>query len=373
MKKKIVILIAIIIISIVVVIIKQKENKQYENIIPNNTNDIFKDYYNEAINTLKTMSLEEKIAQTLLVRYPDNGLEVLIKYPFGGFVFFKKDFENKDKQEVQNMIKSLQDISKIPLLTAVDEEGGIVNRISTNNKLVSEPFKSSQQLYNEGGLEKIKEDTITKSKILSSLGINLNLAPVIDVSTNKDDYMYDRTIGQNTNITCEYAKTVIKASKEENVSYTLKHFPGYGNNMDTHTDTSIDNRTLEQIKKVDLPPFKTGIEQGAEAILISHNIVNSIDKNNPASLSKEVHKLLTDELNFSGIIITDAIDMGAISEIENVSSKALQAGNHLIITTDYEKSINDIKTAIKNKEISINNLNKIVLKILAWKYYKGLL
>ena len=352
----------------------EKEVPEQEEEKPQQVNtDLFGSYYDEAQKLLDDMTLDEKIAQILLVRYLDDGKEVLEKYQFGGYLFFEKDFKNKTEEEVKNMIEQLQQVSKIPILTAVDEEGGIVNRISTNPNLVESPFKSSQQLYQEGGLELIKEDTITKSNILSNLGINLNLAPVVDVSTNPSDYMYERSIGQNTQITADYAKTVIEASKNTKVSYTLKHFPGYGNNTDTHTGESVDNRTIENIKENDLPPFISGIEAKAEAVLISHNIVNSIDKNNPASLSESVHKLLTDDLDFNGIIITDAIDMGAITNIENVSSKALKAGNHLIITTNYLESINDIKNAINNNEISIEELDKVVIKILAWKYYKGLL
>ena len=352
----------------------EKEVPEQEEEKPQQVNtDLFGSYYDEAQKLLDDMTLDEKIAQVLLVRYLDDGKEVLEKYQFGGYLFFEKDFKNKTEEEVKNMIEQLQQVSKIPILTAVDEEGGIVNRISTNPNLVESPFKSSQQLYQEGGLELIKEDTITKSNILSNLGINLNLAPVVDVSTNPSDYMYERSIGQNTQITADYAKTVIEASKNTKVSYTLKHFPGYGNNTDTHTGESVDNRTIENIKKNNLPPFISGIEAKAEAVLISHNIVSSIDDSNPASLSKKVHELLTEELNFSGIIMTDAIDMGAISEIESATSKAIQAGNDLIITTDYITSINDIKNAIENNEIAEEQLNKKVLKILAWKYYKELI
>ena len=377
----IILIVVLILTSIGIYIYKTQQKVEPEKEVPKQeeekpqqvNTDLFGSYYDEAQKLLDDMTLDEKIAQVLLVRYLDDGKEVLEKYQFGGYLFFEKDFKNKTEEEVKNMIEQLQQVSKIPILTAVDEEGGIVNRISTNPNLVESPFKSSQQLYQEGGLELIKEDTITKSNILSNLGINLNLAPVVDVSTNPSDYMYERSIGQNTQITADYAKTVIEASKNTKVSYTLKHFPGYGNNTDTHTGESVDNRTIENIKENDLPPFISGIEAKAEAVLISHNIVSSIDDSNPASLSKKVHELLTEELNFSGIIMTDAIDMGAISEIESATSKAIQAGNDLIITTDYITSINDIKNAIENNEITEEQLNKKVLKILAWKYYKELI
>lgn len=337
-------------------------------------NGIFSKYYTLANNKLKTMSLDEKIGQLFLVRYPDtNAKEDLQKYQFGGYVFFAKDFKDKTEKQVQDMMKELQQVSKIPLLTAVDEEGGTVVRVSSNPNLVSSKFKSSQELYKLGGFDMIKEDTITKSKVLNNLGINLNLAPVVDVSTNSNDYMYNRSFGQNTELTSNYAKTVIEASKGNDVSYTLKHFPGYGNNSDTHQENAIDNRTLEDIVKNDLPPFEAGIKAGAEAVLVSHNTVTNIDSNNPASLSPSVHNLLRNDLKFTGIIITDDLAMGAVSSIPDATVKAIQAGNDLIIITDYKSGIQSVKDAINKKTLSEDQINKLAFRILAWKYYKGLM
>lgn len=348
--------------------VESLESDKYKN------NSLFGKYYKKSLRKLKNMSIDQKIGQLLLVRYPEEEQkDVLKKYQFGGYLFFAKDFRNKTKDEVISMINDLQAASKIPILTAVDEEGGIVVRVSSNPNLRSERFLSSQKLYELGGFDKIKEDTIEKSNLLKELGLNLNLAPVVDVSTNKDDYMYERSIGQNSDITAEYAKTVISASKGSGVSYTLKHFPGYGNNIDTHTASSIDSRSLDDIEKNDLPPFKAGIEAKAEAILVSHNIVDSIDNKNPASISQKVHKLLRKNLNFSGIVITDDLEMGATKDIEDKSVKAILADNDLLIVTDYLESINEIKNAINNKIITENDLDKKVLKILEWKYYKKLL
>ncbi len=337
-------------------------------------NGIFSNYYILANNKLKSLSLDEKIAQLLLVRYPDAGAkEELKKYQFGGYVFFEKDFKNKTEKEVQDMMSSLQEVAKIPILTAVDEEGGKVVRVSSNTNLVNEKFKSSKELYADGGFAKISEDTIYKSKILKNLGINLNLAPVIDVSTNSSDYMYDRALGENTDLTSTYAKTVISASKDTGVSYTLKHFPGYGNNADTHTSGATDTRSYDDILNNDIPPFTAGINAGAEAILVSHNTVNSIDANNPASLSTDVHNLLRNKLGFTGIIMTDDLAMGAVSTINNATVKAILAGNDMIITTDYNNSMNEIKNAVSNNTIDENLIDRLAFRVLAWKYYKGLM
>ena len=336
-------------------------------------NGIFKDFYIFAAKKLKTMSLDEKISQLLLVRYPDNPIETLENYQFGGYVFFEKDFRDKTKPEVKDMINNLQNVSKVPILTAVDEEGGTVVRVSSNPNLASSKFESPRDLYLSGGFDKIKQDTINKSKLLKSLGINLNLAPVVDVSTNPSDYMYARSLGEDTNITSTYAKTVIDASRNTGVSYTLKHFPGYGNNADTHTGSSVDSRNYDEIIKNDIPPFKAGVNAGAEAVLVSHNIVNSIDSDNPASLSPLVHNLLRDEVLFTGIVMTDDLSMGATSSIDNAVVKAILAGNDLIITTDYENDIANIKKSISDGSISEDIIDKLAFRVIAWKYYKGLM
>lgn len=337
-------------------------------------NGIFKDYYKKAYNKLKKMSLEEKISQILLVRYPEeNQKDIIKKYQFGGYLFFSKDFKDKTKDNVIKMINDSNEESKIPILTAVDEEGGIVVRVSSNKNLRNEAFSSSSELYKSGGFDKIREDTKEKSSLLKSLGINLNLAPVVDVSTNPSDYMYKRSLQEDAKITSEFSSLVIETSKNSGVSYTLKHFPGYGNNTDTHSGSSIDTRTKEEIENNDILPFKSGIKSGAEAILFSHNIVSSIDDQNPASLSKILHDYLRNDLNFSGIIITDDLDMGATKNIENKNVLALLAGNDLLISTDYLESIEQIKNAINNKTLDEEVLNKHTLRVLAWKYYKGLL
>ena len=337
-------------------------------------NGLFKDYYEKAYQKLEKMSLDEKIGQILLVRYPDNNQkEIVGKYQFGGYLFFGKDFKDKTKDEVIKMIDDSNSVSKIPLLTAVDEEGGIVVRVSSNKNLRSERFLSSSELYKNGGFDRIKADTIEKSNLLKSLGINLNLAPVVDVSVDPNDYMYKRSLQEDAETTAKFSSLVIETSKNTGVSYTLKHFPGYGNNIDTHNGSSIDSRTRKEIESNDILPFKSGIKSGAEAILFSHNVVTSMDKDNPTSLSKTLHDYVRNDLNFTGVVITDDLDMGALKDIENKNVQALLAGNDLLISTDYVESIEKIKQAVDNKLLDEKTLDEHVLRVLAWKYYKGLL
>lgn len=347
-----------------------EENKN--NIL--NDNDIFSNYYEQALEKLKVMSLDEKIAQVLLVRVPkDNGIEVLSQYQFGGYLLFARDTMNITKEDFINKIMAYQNVSKIPLIVAVDEEGGSVNRISINPNLVEEPFKSSADLYREGGLDLIDEDTRRKNSILEELGINFNLAPVVDIAS-ENSFIYKRTLGTDLDVLNEYVKRTINISKESKVSYCLKHFPGYGDNADTHTGMAEDFRYLNELEIKDLIPFKTGIENGAEAILVNHNILVNIDNSSPASLSMIIHNILRNNLGFTGIIVTDDLYMDAIKNYyDRPVIRSLEAGNDLIIINDYVSGINEIKDAINNNSFDINILDKAVLRVLSWKYYKGLI
>lgn len=369
-------LIIILIIIIMIVIICMFFSREEEKKLPQELKkiDIFEEYHEISIEKINNMSLEEKIGQIFLGRLPEeNKIEAIKEYKLGGYLFFEKDFKGKKKEEVQEEIQSIQDASNIPLLIAVDEEGGKVVRVSSNENIVYERFKASSELYELGGFERIKEDTIEKSNILYDLGINLNLAPVVDISTNPNDYIYQRTLMQNTELTSIYAKTVIEASKLGKVAYTLKHFPGYGGNLDTHKEKSVDNRSYNEIVENGIKPFADGIKAGAEAVLISHNIIKNIDPDNPASLSLRIHEILRNELGFSGVIITDDLNMKAVLNDKEAVIKAISAGNDLIIVTDYAGSIQKVKEAIKEGRIDEERINEMARKIIEWKCYKGMI
>lgn len=341
-------------------------NVQGEDLSKWTDNGIFSKFYTQAYNTLNTLSLDEKIGQLLLARYPEKDIN---NYNVAGYVFFEKDFKDKTKEQVINMIDSLSKTAKIPLLTAVDEEGGKINRISTNPNLSASPFKGSKEIYDASGLDGIMEDIKNKSKLLSSLHLNVNLAPVVDMSTDTKSYIYDRTIGYGVDITSKYADTVIFSSKGSEVSYVLKHFPGYGDNTDTHNGESTDDTPYDEIINNNILPFKAGIEAGAEAVLVSHNKFTSIDAT-PATLSSAIHNLLRSNLGFTGVIITDDLDMGATKNISDRYVNALLAGNNLLIVTDYDAAFKQIKSGIESGKVTEDYINKVVLRNLAWKYYK---
>ncbi len=334
-------------------------------------------YEQLAENIAATMTLEEKVGQMFFVRCrKDTAVEDLKKFHLGGYILFADDIESQTKKTLKSTIQGYQDASHIKMLIGVDEEGGSVVRVSKYPEFRAVPFHSPQSLYAEGGFQLIADDTKEKAKLLKSLGFNVNLAPICDVSTNPSDYIYKRTFGKNAEDTAEYIRTVVKAMNANGIGCTLKHFPGYGNNADTHKGIAFDNRSYDLFLNSDFVPFHAGIESGAGSILVSHNIVKCMDEELPASLSPAVHKILREELNFRGVIMTDDLKMDAIREYtgdEAAAVMAVKAGNDLILATDFDVQIPAVLYAVRNGTITEERITKSVLKILEWKLRLGII
>lgn len=354
-----------------------KKESKVKSIIKDNDikKSIFKNQYSKAQKIVNEMTLEEKIGQLFLVRYNKNDVEYLSNFNPGGYILFAKDFENNTKETMKEEIKQAQKLNKYPLIMGVDEEGGYVTRVSRFKSYRNEKFKSPKDYYNEGGYDLVEKTEKEKAELLTSLGLNLNLAPVADVSTNPDDFIYIRTFQSDANTTSEYISKMVKYAHDNKINSCLKHFPGYGNNEDTHTGIAIDNRSYEDIKNNDYLPFKSGIDANVPSILVSHNIVTSIDSEHPSSLSKKVVAELRNTLGFTGIIMTDDLDMDAVKEYaenKEAATLAINAGNDMIITGDFINMYKELLESVKNKKIEEETINKAVLRIIAWKYYSNL-
>lgn len=353
---------------------KEKEKKKYiedEEI----KESIFKDSYKEATKLVTNMTIEEKISQLFLVRYDKTYIEKYKDHSPAGYILFAKDFENHTKESIKQELANANEKSKYPLILGVDEEGGYVTRVSRYEAFRNEKFASPKYYYETGGEELLKETEKEKANLLKSIGINLNLAPVADVSTNEEDFIYNRTFGRNAEETSKLIKLMVEYANEFEINSCLKHFPGYGNNEDTHTGIAIDNREYQSLKENDFLPFKAGIEAKVPSILVSHNIINSIDSEYPASLSGKVIYELRNGLGYTGIIMTDDLAMDAVkSYVEDGSAAtlAIQSGNDLIITSDYEPMYNELLTSYKEGKISEETINKAVLRVIAWKYESNL-
>lgn len=165
---------------------------------------------------LEGMTLEEKVGQMFIARCPEtDAASKVTQYHLGGYILFARDFTGKTKEEVTASIQSYQNVAEIPLLIGVDEEGGTVNRVSKNTNLRETPFASPQELYAQGGWDLIRSDTQEKCQLLQSLGINLNFAPVCDVSQDPQDFIYVRSFGQDAEQTAEYVRTVVQTMSQE--------------------------------------------------------------------------------------------------------------------------------------------------------------
>ena len=328
---------------------------------------------------LTSMTLEEKVGQLFFVRCPvENAAEDVSAYHLGGYILFGRDTKDKTADALIQTIQSYQDAAAVPLLIGVDEEGGTVVRVSSNPHLRASKFQSPQKLFAGGGMEAVTADAREKDILLDALGFNVNLAPVADVSTDPGDFIYNRAFGRDAAATADYVSAVTAQMAADGMGSVLKHFPGYGNNADTHTGIAMDDRPYEDFVNGDFLPFLAGMEAGGSttAVLVSHNIVECMDAELPASLSPNVHRILREELDFDGVVMTDDLAMDAVAayaEDGAVAVMALEAGNDLVLTTDYRTQIPKVKEAVENGELDESVIDTACRRVLQWKQSLGLL
>jgi beta-N-acetylhexosaminidase len=325
---------------------------------------------------LYEMDTESKVGQLFLIQSPGGlSAQVAAEYRPGGYILFARDFEGRSKEQVCADIRNYQASSEIPLLIGVDEEGGTVNRVSLFREFRAEPFRSPRELYKQGGFELIIGDAEEKSELLRSLGINVNLAPVCDLSGSEDSFIYKRSFGDDAELTSVYVRSVVTAMAAGNMGSVLKHFPGYGDNADTHNSAAYDSRPYDVFLSGDFLPFRAGIEAGADAVMVSHGVVLCMDQNNPASLSPEVHRILREELGFQGVIMTDDLAMGAVGDLINAADAAVLAicaGNDMLCTSNYREQIPAVIRAVNEGVIPEERIDDSVLRVLLWKLKRGI-
>lgn len=331
----------------------------------------------ELVDMMNNMTLRERAAQLIMVSAADQfTAQYVSEQGAGGLCLFAGPFEWKSADDVRAMTAGFQEAAQYPILIAVDEEGGTVNRVSCNPLLRQTPYESPRALREQGGLNLVKSDAREKADFLLNLGVNVNLAPVCDVPVSEYDFMYPRAYSTDAEEVSEYVSEIVGIWRNKGLGCTLKHFPGYGNTTDTHFDSAHDNREYDEFLSRDLLPFEAGIEAGAGAVMVSHNIVICMDDENPASLSKKVHEVLRENLGFDGVIITDDLGMTAAlmaTGYENPVVPALLAGNDMVIYSDFTGAIDSITEAVEKQKLSIQQINNSVLRILAWKKSIGLI
>lgn len=334
----------------------------------------------EVEDALKHLTLEEKVGQLFFAACPaTDAPSAVTQYHLGGILLFTRDYQDISgnwltaetfAEKISSLQTAAQDDTGISLFIGSDEEGGTVTRASRNPNLFESKFPSPQTLYQTEGLEGLLIKTTSFNEQLLSYGVNVNFAPVCDISTHSTDFIYDRSFGQDAAATADYISQVVTAMGSAGVGSVLKHFPGYGSNVDTHTGIAMDTRPYEQFTAEDYLPFLSGIDAGAPFVLVSHNIVTCLDEAYPASLSPAWHVQLRSHLGFDGIILTDDLNMGAVQSYAkegNIAVLALQAGNDMIVTSDFEQQISTVLDAVENGTLSEDIINNACRRVLTGK------
>ena len=333
----------------------------------------------QAREMVKNMTLYEKVGQMLLYYIPkEEPLKKMARWQFGGYILFSRNFENSTPAQTRAEIGEYQKASKIPAFMAVDEEGGGVNRVSQFSQYRSEPFHAGITNYQKGGWQAVIDDAKDKSKFLLDLGINTVLAPDADVPYSRSDYIYSRAFSTDADAVSEYVSKTVSAMNEENFLSCVKHFPGYGNNTNTHTGSSVDTRSCDSFNERDLLPFEAGMKAGVAFVMVSHNIIDDFDKGVPASLSKKMHEYIRNDMNYDGIIVCDGLGMSGVKEYVGgdkgeVAVAAVIAGNDMLCATDVGVQLRAIVKAVNDGRIELSQIEDSVTRILMTKINYGLI
>lgn len=336
--------------------------------------------------TLAGMTLHEKVCQMMFVTPEEltgeDGVTVagdvtrqaLENYPVGGIVYFAKNLESQD--QVKEMIDNSQKYSSIGLFVATDEEGGVVNRLMDT---VGTTYIGSMYYYKDDGDETAYENAYTIANDMSALGFNLDFAPVADVWSNPDNTVIgERAYSDDYAQAAELVGNAVKGFNDGGVMCTLKHFPGHGDTAeDSHYSSAYVHRTKEEIMADEMQPFRSGIEAGAEFVMVGHLIVPDIDEV-PATLSYKIATgILRDELKFEGVAITDSFEMESIADnysVDDAVVMSVKAGMDMILQPkDMASAVNSIEQAVADGELSEDRIDESVRRILTLKESSGLL
>lgn len=323
------------------------------------------------------MDLGEKIGQMLIVgihgdRLNDDSAYLLSEFHVGGVVLFDRNMVNKE--QVAHLNRQLQEQAKktgmkLPLFIALDEEGGVVSRMTDDL-----PAPPSQLSIGQNGVpEDAKDWAIKTAKELKAIGINVNFAPVADVGSPDS-----RSYSDDPEIVADFLREAASGYENEGFIYCLKHFPGLGRGeIDTHLDSGVVGASREELEQ-DLLPFRKMVEHGRPDnyfIMVSHLTYSAIDEKNPASISPAViSDVLRSELGYDGVVITDDMEMGAVSKYNafgDLGVKAVQAGADIVlICHEYEHEIeiyNALLRAVESGAIPEDRINESVLRIVKTK------
>lgn len=350
--------------------VKEEENKSSEN-----NNEI------EEVDRIKekveSMSLDEKIGQLFIVGFEgeeinDEIVDLVKNQKVGGLIYFSRNIiDSKQIINLNNEIKAME--KDIPLFISVDEEGGLVSRVP--EEFVKLPSSGYIGQFNDENLSYNVGKIIAKE--LNSLGFNMDFAPVLDINSNPNNTVIgERAFGNSAEIVSRLGVNNMEGIRDGKIIPVLKHFPGHGDtDVDSHYGLPIVKKTLEELENLEFIPFKNAIDNGADVVMISSIILENIDNEYPATMSKKIIKdILRDSLGFDGVIATDDMTMGAIVDNYNLTDAiimSINAGSDLILVCHgYDDIINSIvavKDAVNSNIISEERIEQSVYRILKLK------
>ena len=333
---------------------------------------------------ISEMNLEEKVAGLFIVtpeaitgvdtavQAGDGTKKALEQYPVGGLVYFKKNIQSEE--QIKKMIENSISYCKYPLFIAVDEEGGEVSRLAESLKL--DNVGDMADIGSTGDATKAYEAMKTVGTYMASYGFNLNFAPVADVLTNENNTSIgDRSFGSDATAVAGMVTSAMNGLEETGVTACMKHFPGLGDAADdTHNGLAVIDKSLDELKQTELVPFISAIDNGANMIMVGHmSLPQIVGDNTPATMSKEViSDLLRSELGFNGVVITDAMNMGAITEYygaDEAAIKAFKAGADMVLMPeDFELAYEGVIAAVQDGTISEDRINDSLKRVFRIKY-----
>ena len=332
---------------------------------------------------LARMSMEEKIGQMVIVGLDgetadEHARTMLSEYRVGGFILFKRNIRDAAQTiGLINELKELNGAGSVPLFFGVDQEGGKVDRMPDE----FEKFPTNAEIGKIGDQAFSRQIGRLLAKEIKSLGFNLNFAPVLDVNSNpQNPVIGDRSFGATAEIVSSLGVETMKGIQEENVVSVVKHFPGHGDtSVDSHIGLPVVNNDLQRLRKLELVPFAEAIRQHADAVMVAHILLPKIDARYPSSLSKTViTDLLRNEMKFDGVVMTDDLTMGAITEQYDIGAaavKAIQAGSDIVLVChDFDKetaAIEALRAAAQRGELSRERIDESVTRILRLKEKYG--
>ena len=325
--------------------------------------------------TVESMSQTEKLGQMVMIgiqgtKVDDDSLYMLHQFHMGGVILFDRNMDSPEQVKQLTSDLQAQSNEKVPLFIGIDEEGGDVVRMA--EKLTPPP--SQKEIGATGDIEQAKTWAIKTAKSLKDMGINVNFAPVADVGSNDK-----RSYSTDTNTVIDFVRAATKGYQQENIIYSLKHFPGIGKGkVDSHIDSSSIDVAKEILMTEDILPFKTIIDESDPNdyfILVSHLKYPALDEEYPASLSSKIMTdLLRNKLGYKGIIITDDMEMGAVAnhnDFMSIGVNAVKAGADIVLVChEYEHQQEvylGLLDAVNSGEISQERIDESVKRIIKVK------